>query len=388
MTTPTREPLVPLPIWLTPLALGLVGALLVLAPLHALIPALVLASGAAAGAWLVRRRAAAWQQAALDAQEQALAQRCETEKHQLESQVQGIHHIILPIWARHLANVRQQMENGFAGTTQRFSGIVSRLGASVDMACQATGGDQSMGALLHHSRAELDGLLASLQSSMEHKRHMLEEISRLAGFTGELRKMAEEVGAIAGQTNLLALNAAIEAARAGEAGRGFAVVADAVRELSSASASTGKRIADKIAAVNQAIEEANQAADATAQTDVATLASSRSTVNDILSRFEETTTQLADTTEQLGQESSGIQNEVGEALMALQFQDRVNQMLGHVEADMEKLEQAMTEPGGPASLDPQAWLEALARTYTTEEQLAVHEGKATAAPQASEITFF
>ena len=161
MTTPTREPLVPLPIWLTPLALGLVGALLVLAPLHALIPALVLASGAAAGAWLVRRRAAAWQQAALDAQEQALAQRCEAEKHQLESQVQGIHHIILPIWARHLANVRQQMENGFAGTTQRFSGIVSRLGASVDMACQATGGDQSMGALLHHSRAELDGLLAS-----------------------------------------------------------------------------------------------------------------------------------------------------------------------------------------------------------------------------------
>ena len=54
----------------------------------------------------------------------------------------------------------------------------------------------------------------------------------------------------------------------------------------------------------------------------------------------------------------------------------------------EKLEQAMTEPGGPASLDPQAWLEALARTYTTEEQLAVHEGKATAGPQASEITFF
>jgi hypothetical protein len=47
-------------------------------PLHALIPALVLASGAAAGAWLVRRRAAAWQQAALDAQEQALQQRLTT----------------------------------------------------------------------------------------------------------------------------------------------------------------------------------------------------------------------------------------------------------------------------------------------------------------------
>jgi len=62
--------------------------------------------------------------------------------------------------------------------------------------------------------------------------------------------MAAEVANIAGQTNLLALNAAIEAARAGESGRGFAVVAGEVRNLSSLSSNTGKKMSDKVQVIS------------------------------------------------------------------------------------------------------------------------------------------
>jgi len=239
---------------------------------------------------------------------------------------------------------------------------------------------------LEHSRRELDALLATLAGLLANKRRMLEEIGRLAAFTDELDAMAQGVGRIAGQTNLLALNAAIEAARAGDAGRGFAVVADAVRELSNESAGTGRRIADKVQLVNEAIHGALQAADQGALADEQALGQAQHSVAGILEGFQRVTGDLADTANTLRRQHQGIQQEVAESLVSLQFQDRIGQMLGHVRQDMERLERHLAT--GPEHLDAQDWLDNLASTYTTAEQHAVHGGKSSQAPADSDITFF
>ncbi|WP_414691097.1 methyl-accepting chemotaxis protein, partial [Noviherbaspirillum sp.] len=89
---------------------------------------------------------------------------------------------------------------------------------------------------------------------------MLDKVRCLEQFVDELKAMADDVKTIAAQTNLLALNAAIEAARAGETGRGFAVVAKEVRNLSTLSGDTGKRIAEKVQVISDAILGACQVA--------------------------------------------------------------------------------------------------------------------------------
>ena len=348
--------------------------------------ALLLALAGAAGAWYVRQHSRLLQERLAAAL--AAGARGEAEERQrqagLTAQVHSIEGHILPIWRKQLTLVGEQTETAIAALSSRFAGIVDGLEASARASDASVGGNLLQ--TLEHSRRELDALLATLAGLLANKRRMLEEIGRLAAFTDELDAMAQGVGRIAGQTNLLALNAAIEAARAGDAGRGFAVVADAVRELSNESAGTGRRIADKVQLVNEAIHGALQAADQGALADEQALGQAQHSVAGILEGFQRVTGDLADTANTLRRQHQGIQQEVAESLVSLQFQDRIGQMLGHVRQDMERLERHLAT--GPEHLDAQDWLDNLASTYTTAEQHAVHGGKSSQAPADSDITFF
>ncbi len=374
----------------TPLGLGLAGAAWSLgqggSTAGGIGGALLLALAGAAGAWYVRQHSRLLQERLAAAL--AAGARGEAEERQrqagLTAQVHSIEGHILPIWRKQLTLVGEQTETAIAALSSRFAGIVDGLEASARASDASVGGNLLQ--TLEHSRRELDALLATLAGLLANKRRMLEEIGRLAAFTDELDAMAQGVGRIAGQTNLLALNAAIEAARAGDAGRGFAVVADAVRELSNESAGTGRRIADKVQLVNEAIHGALQAADQGALADEQALGQAQHSVAGILEGFKRVTGDLADTANTLRRQHQGIQQEVAESLVSLQFQDRIGQMLGHVRQDMERLERHLAT--GPDHLDAQDWLDNLASTYTTAEQHAVHGGKSSQAPADSDITFF
>ena len=227
---------------------------------------------------------------------------------------------------------------------------------------------------------------------------MLHEVHALSRFTAELREMAQNVSSIAHQTNLLAINAAIEAAVAGEGGRGFAVVAREVRRLSQLSAETGKKMTATVETVNNAIVKTLQVSSQYAKQDEAMAASSKQIIEKVLDQFQSTATGLNDSAEVMRRESQLIQSEISDVLVALQFQDRVSQVLSNVRSDLDKLNQTLEASGQqladgvrPEPLDTEAWLDALTSTYTMAEQHAVHggEGSAAQAPASSaEITFF
>jgi methyl-accepting chemotaxis protein len=306
---------------------------------------------------------------------------------------------VLPVWSSQIEMARAQTEQGINDLAARFANLSQRLQSAVAASQSSASGDGStkgVVALLNDSQTELNAIIAALRSSLKEKEELLHAVHGLSRFTEALQQMARDVGAIAQQTNLLAINAAIEAARAGAVGRGFAVVASEVRMLSKQSGETGKKIADTVDTVNKAIANTLQVSRQYAQQDAQMVSQSEQVIVSVLGEFRSTATELNDAADVLRQESQLIQGEISEVLVALQFQDRVDQMLTHVRTNQDKLSQTLDASDQqlaagaiPQPIDTRAWLDALASTYTTQEQHATHGGsQARAAASSTEITFF
>lgn len=327
---------------------------------------------------------------------------CETL--QREHKAQGIHGLdalcgdLLPLWGQQIASAKTQTETAVNALSQRFHGIYDRireaLTSSRDSASSDDGGDKIVSAL-REGGFHLETIVDSLESAVETKRSLIGGIAALSHFTDELQRMSKDVRDIAAQTNLLALNAAIEAARAGESGRGFAVVADEVRKLSAMSGDTGARITKMAAQISAAIAATKVAADEFALKDQAAIDDAKASVRSVLDDFGAVASTLAESTAIMRRESDAIRTEVEDVLVSMQFQDRVGQILSHVESDIAKLartlKQWQTEAAParqPLIFDSATWLAELQKTYTTAEQRAIHAHDGNAAGESSQITFF
>ncbi|WP_165390868.1 methyl-accepting chemotaxis protein [Pseudoduganella lutea] len=297
------------------------------------------------------------------------------------------------VWTSHIDASRTQMETAVVSLVERFSGIVYRL----EQALAASGAARnheggSIVEVFAASEKELRSLLDMLAGAAASKQQMLQKIEGLQQITTQLQTMAADVASIAMQTNLLALNAAIEAARAGEAGRGFAVVANEVRMLSNRSADAGKHIAQQVGQISAAIGATCQAASESMRAEGHAVQASEQMIGSVLSSFRGVTDALVQSSDLLQKESAGIQGEVAEALVQLQFQDRVSQILSHVQQNIARLPFYLDEQeaaGTARQLDARPLLAELESTYAMAEEHTLHLGGAKPAPQQEdEITFF
>jgi methyl-accepting chemotaxis protein len=307
---------------------------------------------------------------------------------------------VVPVWCNHIEASRSQMEVAINALSERFGGIVDKLDVALRTASQETvtidNGDNGMVAVFTRSEKVLNAVITAQNSAVASMLNMLERVQGLESFISELQDMAFDVAKIAQQSTLLSLNAAIEAARAGESGRGFAVVAKEFRMLSNQSGSTGRRMAEKVTHISEAIvQTCGVVKDAVAQRDER-MHATESSINQVLVDFRDITATLQRASTLLKDESVDIQTEVNQALVELQFQDRVSQIMSQVIKNIERLPAALQEQqqtyvqsGVLFSHDPKDMLDEMKKSYVMADQHVIHEGgKVDATVGTTEISFF
>lgn len=166
---------------------------------------------------------------------------------------------------------------------------------------------------------------------------LVDDISKMRDQVTGVVRLVDEISDITSQTNLLALNAAIEAARAGEAGRGFAVVAEEVRSLSLRTDGFSSQIKAVVRETAESMDNAFKMVEAVASRDmneviqakrrVESMWDSMAEFNAVLERQIGDTRQIADL----------VSEHISKAVVSLQFEDIVRQLLEQVEQEADDI---------------------------------------------------
>ncbi len=215
-----------------------------------------------------------------------------------------------------ISNVKSDDESGAAQSFQRFSDET----------------DQVLGYLV-------DFVVQTSRDSME----LLDRIERMAGQMDSITKHLRDIEKISNQTNLLSLNAAIEASRAGEAGRGFAVVADEVRLLAQRTQDFCSRIGQLVHNGTEIITGARSSIEKTASNDMNFAIEAKGRVSGMIDELKVINDKIEVSLGDVGERTRSIQQNIGLAVTALQYEDLARQLGERMDLQLDTLVELLGE---------------------------------------------
>ena len=278
---------------------------------------------------------------------------------------------LFPLWVRQISTSRHSGDEAALNLTRIFNVAVTdletALSASRSAVAEISGKDGGILAAVNSSEVELHHVVEILKTIQHSKNAILADVTN---FISDLKEMVAEVQHIALQVRILSFNAATEAAHAGESGAGFAVIAGEMRQLADSSAKTSggmvKRI-EKIAAIDATLTTIFQQGKNSTDADELAIIKADATIREVMQRFKQLTANLSRSVEIMERESNSIHKKIFDALEALQFQDRVSQILAHVADNLNDLHRTIEEYDN-ADLNAETWLHEMAQKFSTAEE--------------------
>jgi len=277
---------------------------------------------------------------------------------------------VLPVWQGNVQLARAQTQSAIDSLTARFVGIHERLGGALDPARHGTNGEMLQ--TVQHAAEQLGAIATALEGMLASRQVLVTKFDSLMAANDEIRRLAQQNEQLAGQTGVTDLLSDEQS----------------WQELAERSAENSRQIAARAKSARQQIMAAiGTTGDATASTE-GIAENSRAVIDQIIADFRHSAMKLTTSMEALEDEGREVDREVCDILVHLQFQDRISQILDHVQRDILRLRSAAADAEAQALPSPQQWLADLEKTYTTQEQRQMHAGQQGHPAPPSQVDFF
>jgi len=299
----------------------------------------------------------------------------------------------LPALEAQIRETMRDVEGSVVEVCAGFNGMATRARESVAAASQLLGSDQGSGieTLLEASRRSMAQLRQQIDRGQEISSQLMQRMRTLESLAGTILKALGEIDRIALGSKLVALNAKVEAAHFGEQGAAFEVVADEIASQSRRSEEITENVAGEIQRLRATVAATSTELEEMARMSVETLEVSHTELEGALGELTRTHTQMETALAESVQRGGQLADEIARSIMALQFQDRVGQRLGHVADELASMRKTIHMPleylkgetpvlGEARSKEVGARLES---RYTMDSERAAHSPKKPA--QESEI---
>ena len=301
---------------------------------------------------------------------------------------------VLDSLSQQLRDTASDLQQSVLEISTGFCGIAARARESVQLVrCGLESGDSvSADQTISEIHNVMHGLLAAVKDSSQLSARLSGRIQELEEVLSRVNGSLRQVEKIAEQARIVGLNGRLEAARAGSHGDAFNVVANETINLGVHASETSASIRKLAGQLDTSLLSVSADLQARVLVDAETARTSSDRVTVLLDQLGRLHNGLTDSLHKTESVSQSLTQEIGRSVMALQFQDRVNQRIDHV---IEAL-QALQENLSPYSLatspertearvgDWRRWLESRS-TMKSERELIRFSN--TAAPEGGNSDF-
>ncbi len=296
---------------------------------------------------------------------------------------------VLPVWRRNIDAARAHAERSSAGLLEAFASVSGHLEHALghDSAAAAQLDVGAADLLIERHGDELQALTAATRDAVDAKHAMHDGVNAVAAELDTLAQLAREVQNISRATHLLAINAAVEASRCGVAGNGFAVVAAEVRTLAAQSRGAGLALSKNLTGLRHRLDELNRKTQLAGVDDAELLHRTEHAARDVVLALLGSLAEVNRASRDLRSAGREVQSDLEKIMVSLQSQDRLNQMLGAVNDDIERYVAWLYGGTDAAAESSAAWLTRLEASYTMEELRSAHHGNVVI-DQESSVEFF
>ena len=289
---------------------------------------------------------------------------------------------ILDSLAKHVHETAEDLQHSVLEISSGFGGMAARVRETVETAHSGLTSDSGLSTddTIHEIRSVLGGLLSAVQESTDSSQQLSERLQKLEQTLGEVNASLRQVETIAEEARIVGLNGRLEAARAGSHGAAFNVVANETKNLGVHAAETSASIRKQVEQLNRSLHQVSTELRERISIDAASALDSQVKVTNLLDQLGVMHYGLTTSLQRTESLSEGVSRDITKSIMALQFQDRVNQRLDHVVEALQALKEnlspfrdvASAERASSRSADWRAWLNS--RSTMSSEREVIGQG--------------